>query len=57
MNDDVKEYNNLCNKYELLTAFISELKRKLYYEYDELIPSLVCDTIDEVAKDFGVNEK
>lgn len=37
-----------------LKAFAEEIKMAFYYEFDELIPSIMADKIDEIAEKYGV---
>ena len=39
---------------EIVKEFADKLKQKMYYEFDELIPSMVAEKIDEVAAEYGV---
>lgn len=41
---------------ELLKQFAEDLKMEIYYNYDELIPSLCADVIDKVLERYMKNE-
>ena len=37
---------------DVLDEFANRLKQKMYYEFEEIIPSLVSDKIDELAEEM-----
>lgn len=37
---------------DVIEEFVERLKQKIYYEFEELIPSLVADKIDELAEEM-----
>lgn len=39
---------------ETAEKFAERVKMAFYYEFDELIPSIMADKIDEIAKELGV---
>lgn len=41
-------------KREELKEFAERIKMAFYYEFDELIPSIMSDKIDEIAKEYGM---
>lgn len=42
------------NVKEAVKEFAERIKMAFYYEFDELIPSIMSDKIDEIAKEYGV---
>ena len=45
------------NVKEALKEFAERIKMAFYYEFDELIPSIMSDKIDEIAKEYGVEDE
>lgn len=41
---------------EAVEKFAERVKMAFYYEFDELIPSIMADKIDEIAKEFTEEE-
>lgn len=48
--EKLKEVNDLVK--EKLKKFAERVKMAFYYEFDELIPSIMADKIDEIAKEL-----
>ena len=34
---------------------LDEIKREFYYEFDEIIPSIMADKIDAIGKRYGID--
>lgn len=41
---------------ETAKDFAEKVKMAFYYEFDEIIPSIMADKIDELLKEYGVEE-
>lgn len=52
--EKLKEVNDLVK--EKLKKFAERVKMAFYYEFDELIPSIMADKIDEICKEITDKE-
>ena len=50
----LKNWQNILRK-ETAEKFSERVKMAFYYEFDELIPSIMADKIDEIAKEITEN--
>ena len=41
---------------ETAKEFAEKVKMAFYYEFDEIIPSIMADKIDELLKEYGVEK-
>lgn len=53
-------YNNIAvrnQRNEALKEFAEKIKMRFYYNFDELIPSIMSDEIDKILKeDYGIRD-
>lgn len=59
LNEFVKNLYNLGYRKasDVIDEFAERLKQKMYYEFDELVPSIISDKIDELAAEMRKEEK
>ena len=55
-DDEIEALKN--SKSEAIKEFAERVRMAFYYEFDELIPSIMSDKIDEIVKEMteGENE-
>ena len=53
LNKERAEETRLCNeeRKQVVKEFAERVKMAFYYEFDELIPSIMADRIDEIVKE------